>query len=227
MPNEPPGERPDQPDELARLPHGRHGLPPEFVAQNQSRRLLVALIRIVADQGYNAATITGIAEAAGVTTRTFYKYFESVEDCYLAAFDAAGELLAERLTAAYEGEDGWPLKVRAALAAALEFFAASPELARLLLTEPFVAGAAVSRRYQERLAQLAPFLAAGRDSSPQGATFPPSTERGLIGSIASQVGRKAGAGDAEGLPALLPDLTQFVLTPYLGAAEARRVALGE
>lgn len=227
MPSEPPGERADQPDELARLPHGRHGLPPEFVAQNQSRRLLVALIRIVAEGGYNAATITGIAETAGVTTRTFYKYFTSVESCYLAAFDAAADLLADRLAAAYGVEGDWPLQVRAALAAGLGFFAASPELARLLLTEPFVAGAAVSRRYQEQIARLAPFLAAGRELSPHGATFPATTERGLIGSIASQVGRKAGAGEAESLPDLLPDLTQFALTPYLGAGEARRVALGE
>jgi AcrR family transcriptional regulator len=226
VPSEPPGERPDQPDELARLPHGRHGLPPEFVAQNQSRRLLVALIRIIAEQGYNAATITGIAETAGVTTRTFYKYFESVENCYLTAFDAAVELVSDRLVGAYEAQEEWPLKVRAALAAALDFFAASPELARLLLTEPFVAGAAVSRRYQEQIARLAPFLAAGRELSPQGATFPSTTERGLIGSIASQIGRKAGNGHAESLPALLPDLTQFALTPYLGAAEARRVAVG-
>lgn len=226
MPSEPPGERADQPDELARLPHGRHGLPPEFVAQNQSRRLLVALIRIVAERGYNAATITGIAETAGVTTRTFYKYFKSVEGCYLAAFDAAVDLLAAGLVEAYGAETEWPLKVRAALAAALDFFAPSPELARLLLTEPFVAGAVVSRRYQEQVVRLAPFLAAGRELSPQGAAFPPTTERGLIGSIASQIGRKASAGEAETLPALLPDLTQFALTPYLGAAEARRVAVG-
>lgn len=227
MPSEPPGERPDQPDELARLPHGRHGLPPEFVAHNQSRRLLVALIRIVDEQGYNAATITGTAETAGVTTRTFYKYFESVEACFLAAFDIAADLLAARLAEAYEAEADWPLKVRAALAAGLDFFAASPAFARLLLTAPFVAGAAASRRYQEQVARLAPFLAAGRELSPQGAAFPPSTERGLIGSIASQVGRKAGAGEAESLPSLLADLTQFALTPYLGAAEARRVALHE
>jgi hypothetical protein len=43
--------------------------------------------------------------------------------------------------------------------------------------------------------------------------------------IASQVGRKASAGEADRLPELLPDLTQFALTPYLGAAEARRIAL--
>jgi AcrR family transcriptional regulator len=225
--SDPPGERPEQPDELARLPHGRHGLPPEFVAHNQSRRLLASLIGIVAEQGYNGATITAITDGAGVTTRTFYKYFDSVEACYLAAFDAVVELLAERLEAAWGEAEEWPAQVRGALAAALGFFADSPDLARLLLSEPFVAGPAISRRYQEEIARAAPFLAQGRKLSAEGPSFPASTERGLIGSIASQVGRKVSAGEARGLPGLLGDLTQFALTPYLGAAQARRVGLAK
>jgi AcrR family transcriptional regulator len=219
-----PGERPEQPDELARLPHGRHGLPPEFVAHNQSRRLLASLVGIVAKEGYNATTITAVTEGAGVTTRTFYKYFDSVEACYLAAFDTGVELLAERLVAAWTDAGDWPKQTRAALAAALEFFAASPELARLLLTEPFVAGPAISRRYQDEIGRLTPYLAEGRKLSAEGPSFPASTERGLLGSIASQIGRRAAAGQGEQLPGLLPDLTQFALTPYLGATEARRVA---
>jgi AcrR family transcriptional regulator len=222
--SDPPGERPEQPDDLARLPHGRHGLPPEFVAHNQSQRLLASLIGIVAEHGYDGATITGVTDGAGVTTRTFYKYFESVEQCYLAAFDAVAEMLGARLAEAWVGADEWPARVRAALGSALGFFAASPELARLLLTEPFVAGPTISRRYQEEIERLSPYLAEGRALSPEGASFPVTTERGLIGSIASQVGRKVSAGEADQLPKLLPDLTQFALTPYMGAAEARRVA---
>lgn len=224
MPSDPPGEIPEQPDDLARLPHGRHGLPPEFVERNQRNRLLAALIRAVAESGYNAVTITGVAEGAGVTTRTFYKYFESVEDCYLGAFDAAVDLLSQPLVDPYTSAAEWPEKVRAALAAGLDFFAASPELAKLLLTEPFVAGPNVSRRYQAEIARLAPFLREGRKLSAEAESFPETTERGLIGSIASQVGRKVSAGEAADLPKLLPDLTQFALSPYLGTAEARRIA---
>jgi AcrR family transcriptional regulator len=208
------------------LPHGRHGLPPEFVAHNQRQRLLASLIYTVADHGYNETTITRVIEGAGVTSRTFYKYFDSVEECYLAAFDAAFELLGERLAAAYGSAAQWPLKVRASLEALLAAFAASPELGRLCLVEPFVAGPAVSRRYQEALERLVPFLREGRELRTGTEPFPETTERGLLGSIASQIARKISAGDEE-LPALLPDLTQFALTPYLGAPEARRVALDD
>jgi AcrR family transcriptional regulator len=221
---DPPGERPEQPDDLARLPHGRHGLPPEFVERNQSQRLLASLIRNIAEHGYNATTITTITDGAGVTTRTFYKYFESVEACYLAAFDAVAAILADRLTAAWGSEEDWPMRVRAALTAVLELFSASPELATLLLSEPFVAGPAISHRYQGELGRLAVYLAQGRALSEQGNILPPTTERGLLGSIASQIARKVSAGEAEELPAMLPDLTQFALTPFLGAAAARKLS---
>ncbi len=227
MSSDPPREQPEQPDELARLPHGRHGLSAEFVAHNQSQRLLVSLIRSVASEGYDATTITAITDGAGVTTRTFYKYFDSVESCYLAAFDAAVELLAARLAEAYDSAPDWPLKIRAALAAALEFFSTSPELARLCLTVPFVAGPTIARHYQEQIERLVPFLREGRELSSEVDAFPETTERGLIGSIASQIGRKVSAGEAESLPELLADLVQFALAPYLGAETARRIALGD
>jgi AcrR family transcriptional regulator len=223
--SDPPGDTSELPDDLARLPHGRHGLPAEFVERNQRQRLLASLVRGVAEDGYNAVTITSLTEGAGVTTRTFYKYFESVEGCYLASFDLGVEELGESLAAAWSEDRPWPLRVRSAIAAALDFFAGSPALAALLLTEPFVAGQTISRHYQEQLARMVPYLREGRALAGDGDLLPETTERGLLGSLASQIGRKASAGEADQLPGLLPELTQFVLTPYLGPTEARRRSL--
>jgi len=202
-------------------------LPAEFVERNQRQRLLASLVRSLAEGGYNATTITVITDGAGVTTRTFYKYFQSVEECYLAAFDMAAGELGESLAVAWGDGGDWPPRIRASIYAALEFFAAASGLAALLLTEPFVAGQAVSRHYQDQLARLAPYLREGRTLSESGDDLPETTERGLLGSLASQIGRKAAAGEASTLPGSLGELTQFVLTPYLGSAEARRVALAK
>ncbi len=84
-----------QSPELARLPPGRHGLPRDFVVQNQRDRLTAGMIAVVAERGYHAATITGIAAAAGVSRRTFYAYFDSKEACYLATYDTIVEHLSE------------------------------------------------------------------------------------------------------------------------------------
>lgn len=225
MPSKPPEESAEYPDELARLPKGRHGLPPEFVAHNQRERLIASFTAVVAESGYEDTTITAITEGAGVSSGTFYKYFATIEECYAAAFDAALARFGEGLAGAYGSEREWPLQVRAALAAWLEFLAADPDVARLLTAEPFVAGPVIAERYKEAIDRATPYLSAGRELRPPDAEpLPPTTERGLLGAINSLVSRQVKAGRAESLSDLLPDLAQFALTPYLGAAEARRVA---
>lgn len=220
-----PGESPDAPDELARLPHGRHGLPPEFVAHNQRERLITAFIALIDEVGYDSATITATTEGAGVSSRTFYKYFKTVEDCYAAAFDLGLRRLGRVLREAFESEDEWPLQVCAALAAWLRYLAADPALARLLSVEPFVAGPAIAERYKVAIEQATPYLSPGRGLRPADADdLPPATERGLLGAINGLIARQVKAGRAESLEELLPDVVQFALTPYLGAAEARRLA---
>ena len=70
-----------------RLPPGRHGLPREFVAENQRERLLNGVVEAVAEHGYNATTIGKITDAAKISRRTFYEYFKDKEGCFLAAYE--------------------------------------------------------------------------------------------------------------------------------------------
>lgn len=222
----PPADSQYPPDELAQLPHGRHGLPPEFVDRNQRERLIASFTHLVGEVGYSGATITAIIEGASVSSRTFYKFFETVEDCCVAAFEKAVEDLRPILKAACEGEGEWPLRVRATIAAVLVDFAELPDVGRLLTVEPFVAGPRVATPHKDALEEMVPFLREGRELSAGGAALPPTMERGLLGALNARVGRLLIAGDAASLPELLSDLTQFVLTPYLGAAAAREAAFG-
>lgn len=219
-----PAENPHHPDELAQLPHGRHGLPPEFVEHNQRERLIASFTALVGEVGYSGATITAVTEGAGVASRTFYKYFETIDEVCVAAFEKGVEDLRPLIVAAYRGETDWPRRIRAVIAAFLAEFAAYPELARLLTAEPFVAGPELARMHKTAIEGLVPFLREGRNLRDGGEPLPETAERGLLGAVNSMIGRQATAGGGEELEDLLPDLTQFVLTPYLGAAEARRVA---
>jgi len=219
-----PAEKPHHPDELAQLPHGRHGLPPEFVERNQRERLIAAFVAVVGEVGYSGATITAVHEGAGVASRTFYKYFETVEDVCIAAFEKEVEDLRPLVAEAYRGEKEWPRRVRAVIAAILADFAEYPALARLLTAEPFVAGPEVARRHKVALEELVPFLREGRELRASAEPLPETAERGILGALNSMIARQVTGGRGEQLEVLLPDLTQFVLTPYLGAAAARRVA---
>ncbi|HWC07798.1 MAG TPA: TetR/AcrR family transcriptional regulator [Solirubrobacterales bacterium] len=210
---------------MAQLPHGRHGLPQEFVEHNQRERLIAAFTELVGEVGYNEVTISATTAGAAVSSRTFYTFFATIEECFLGAFEVALERLGPPLLEAFESEDEWPRGVRAGLARGLSLLSSDPATARLLTAEPFVAGSAVAERYKTALEAVTPYLRAGRKLRPEGAPdLPESTERGLLGAINGLVARKVNAGGASDLLDLLPDLTQFVLTPYLGAAAARELA---
>ena len=218
-----PQEDPELPDELARLPHGRHGLPAEFVEHNQRERLIASFTALVGESGYGEATIEAVTAGASVSSRAFYKYFETIEDCFAAAFEHAVERLEPPLAEAYRAESDWPAAIRAALRALLAEFTDDPDLARLLTAEPFVAGPQIARRHERLVERLVPYLRRGRQTHQDGDRLPEATERGLLGSANSLIARQALAG-ATDFTALLPDLVQFLLTPYLGPPEARRLA---
>ncbi len=217
---EPPGG--DAEPGLPRLPPGRHGLPRSFVAQNQRDRLTAGIIAAVAEHGYHETTITQIAAAAGVSRRTFYAYFSSKEECYLATYDVIAVHLAEAARAAASTHRDWPDRVRAQLAASLEFFAANPDLVRFYLIAPPRAGEQVAARYRLGASRVIAELTRGM---PPGARRPTQAiQNALAGGMAGLIVGKVRAGEGERLTELLPDLTELFLTPYLGREAASRAA---
>lgn len=208
---------------LARLPPGRHGLPRDFVAQNQRDRLAAGIIAAVSEFGYHETTITQIAAAAGVSRRTFYSYFNSKEECFVDAFDqiVAHVCNAARELAAARGE--WPEKVDARFAAALEVFAANPQLARFALAVPPRAGNEVTAHYRRALdaalAELLDGMPSGRVQAPS-----PAVQQSLIGGAVSLIVQRVEAGEEDRIGELRPDLVELFLTPFLGRAEAVAIA---
>lgn len=212
-------------EELGPLPAGRHGFSREQVAHHQRERLIAALAAAVAEKGYAAVTLADITREAKVSRRVFYANFEGKEQCFLAAFEVVVEHLRELIAAAVAPHEDWPAQAIAATRAALSFLAAEPDLARLCLVESRGAGPAVTASFNRAIGELAAPLRLGRGERPAGERpLPDSTEDTVIGSLVSLVHRKVAAGEAERLPDLLPDCVEFVLAPYLGAAEASRLS---
>jgi AcrR family transcriptional regulator len=211
-------------EELGPLPAGRHGFTPEQVAHNQYERLIAGFASAVAEHGYNAVTITHITKAAAVSRRVFYANFESKQECFLAAFDVVVDHVRALLGAAVESADDWPHRAIAAAREVLAFLASEPDLARLCLVESQSAGPVVAGRFHEAVRELVPPLQLGRSERPEERPLPPTTEESTVGALVSLASRKVGAGEARQLEQLLPDFTEFILSPYLGPAEAERLA---
>jgi len=207
-----------------RLPAGRHGLPREFVVQNQRERIVTALVDVVAERGYNATTVANITKAASVSRRTFYEHFDDKEACFLAAYEMVADHIAASMRAAAEAFEDWPQQVRAALATMLRFLAGEPELARLTMIEPIAAGGEIAARHRASMQGLVEILKAGRPEHGGGRPLPEATEEALVGGIVSLVIREISAGRTAQLEQLLPDLVELTLAPYVGAEQAERLA---
>jgi AcrR family transcriptional regulator len=212
------------PAELGPLPGGHHGLSREQILESQRERLLAAMAHEVSARGYRATTITEVVKFASVSTRDFYELFDGKEECFLAAFDAVRDHLTELITAATADEPDWPHEVVAALRAALEFFAAEPDLARLCLLESVSATPTIAIRFREAVLACVPALARGRAELADPDSLLPETENSIIGGAVSLATRSIVAGETEKLPDLLPDLTEFTLSPYLGAKRGAELA---
>jgi AcrR family transcriptional regulator len=208
--------------ERDRLPPGRHGLPRDFVAENQRERLLNGMVEAVAERGYNATTIGRIAAAAKISRRTFYEHFAGKEDCFLAAYEVIDEHVRGEMVAATEGEP-WPERVRARLAVLVDVLSRDPAVARFYLAEPLSAGGEIAVRYREAMRLVAELLRS--DEAPVGMDLE-LRDQALMGGVTALIRRRLDSGDAARLRELLPDLTELALVPWLGREEAKRYARG-
>lgn len=210
---------------MKRLPRGRHGLSPEFVAQNQRERLITGLTEVLYESGYQKTTVSLIGQRAAVSKSDFYKHFSSKDECFFAAYEAAIEHIRKQVLAACAArpQSEWPLRVRDAIASLLDLLTSEPELASISLVEGLRAGRGIYDRYQAAVESFVPYLREGAPPAPGGERVPAATDEAVIGGIASLLGRRVLAGEAEKLDKLLPDVLEFALTPYLGATEARRI----
>jgi AcrR family transcriptional regulator len=128
-------------EETRPLPRGRHRLSRETVEESQRRRILDAIVELVARDGYAHTTVGEIAAQAGVSRSTFYEQFKSKEDCFRVAYDdvAARLIAAIREAAAPLGDDP-PARLAAGIERYLDWSAEHPAAAATFVIEIHRAG---------------------------------------------------------------------------------------
>jgi AcrR family transcriptional regulator len=110
-------------------------LEPLLRERPQRAKLLEAMVRVVAQKGYEAATVADAVKLARVSRGTFYELFESKEACLAAAYRAGMDVLAARVSEAIRGAESWRKELRLGLRAYLESFDEDPLFARVYLLE--------------------------------------------------------------------------------------------
>lgn len=197
----------------------------EFVAAHKRRRMMDAMAGLSAELGYEATKIADIVRRAGVARKTLYDNFDGKEALFLATFDALLVEVKETIEAGCRSaDDVWAKRVENGLEALLEFLAQRPALARLGMVEVLSATPAASARYNAAIQEFVELL---RRSTPEDPSLPGTIEEALVGGVAWILHQQIRAGKTAQALELLPELSDFVLSPYHGVAELGAQPRGE
>jgi AcrR family transcriptional regulator len=125
------------------------------VLDRETRRqsILDAATTVFARKGYRHASVADIIETAGIARGTFYLYFQSKQEIFLALIDRWFEDLTRHLDESVDlpcSTHEFACQKRAGLRGAFEFFRERRELALIVLRE----AVAIDDRFEERMEQL-------------------------------------------------------------------------
>jgi AcrR family transcriptional regulator len=199
----------------------RPELPREFVAGHKRRRMMDAIAELTADQGYEATKIADIVRKAAVARKTLYDNFDGKEDLFLSAVDATMGEMRAAVEEACERTDSPEEQIVAGLEALLEFVAEHPAATRMCMVESISATRSSARLYDAGMRDFVQLL---RNSGLDGSDLPETIEESLVGGVAWIVQQQIRRGEGERAGELLPELSQFVLSPYLGVGKPRETA---
>jgi AcrR family transcriptional regulator len=194
------------------LTAGPHGLDPALVEQIQRERVLEATSSVVAEIGYQAATIGKILARARISKITFYELFDNKEQCFLAAYDDALAQAFARIEQACVAEARGPAQQRlgAALDALLDFLAEEPAVAKLCVVEVLAAGPAGRERRAATMDRFAAMMEAFLAEIRPGNDLGPIAARALVGG-AEEVVFSAVERNEPDLPALAAEIADIQL----------------
>ncbi len=220
------------------------------VSEVQRARILGAMVRVVAEQGVSATTVSRVVKHASVSRRTFYELFSGCEDCFLAVFDEAvqrasriaSDAVADATVTAPSPRGTWREQVRAGLGALLGFFEEEPALGRLLVVDALGAGPQVLESRARVLETLAGIVDRGRDEGKRGrgraaspssssgssslpsSSSPPLTAEGTVGAVLAVIHARMTQSEEgrRSLTQLLNPLMGMIVLPYLGQAAAAK-----
>ena len=194
---------------------GRHAPPPEVRLPLQRQRLLQAAAAEFASVGYAGASAESISRRAGMSKATFYEHFGNKEDCIVALFDRAAEVIGGAMIDAARAAGGDArLRMRAGVRAFLAALAEHPEYGQTLLVEIIGAGPEAARRRDEILGGFAAVLDAENSEAARRGQVrrfaSPHDAFAVVGAINELVSRHVRLGEPADVLELAPVIDRLI-----------------
>lgn len=196
---------------------GRHAPPPEVRLPLQRERLLNAAAAEFAEHGYAGASSESISRRAGMSKATFYEHFDNKEECIIALFDMAAEVIARAMAAAARsaGQGDAAERMKAGTRAFLTALAQHPEFAQTLLVEIIGAGPRAAQRRDQIMQQFAELLDAENAAAARRGLIvrfaSPHDPFAVVGAITELVSRQVRLGEPKDVLELAPVIDRLIV----------------
>jgi AcrR family transcriptional regulator len=181
----------------------------------QRQRLYQAAARVFARLGYAEATAESIAREAGMSKATFYEHFSNKEECILALFDRAAEVVLRAMAAAAQGAGDDPVeRLKAGTRAFLREVATHPEASQTLLVEIIGAGPEAARRRDQIMQAFAAVMNAENAAAARTGLIPrfgsPHDAYAIVGAITELASRQVRLGEPKDVRDLEPVIERLI-----------------
>jgi AcrR family transcriptional regulator len=185
----------------------------------ERERLRYAVAAVVAEHGYERATVTRVAERAGLPPAALDALSADMAGCLLAAYDDAVDHILSLIAGASSAGGTPQERFRLGLGAFLRFCVYEPELAHMCLVDVNAAGSPSLARRSDAIKRIARLIeseapARGpRPAEPDEAAPADMPERQptlvalmLVGAVHHLAGTRVAAGQAGQLTQLAPEI---------------------
>jgi AcrR family transcriptional regulator len=187
------------------------------------RRILDAIVAVVARRGYDRTTVSRVLAEAEVAEAVFSEHFHDKHDCFMQAIDELMGAAERRAREQFERPVVWSQRVCETLSLLLGALANDPDGARVIFVEMLCAGPAPQERHRRALSLFVSLMEEGRSHAGE-ARLPAQISEAVVGGIASILHRRVLQGETATLPSLHGDLAYFALLPYLDEERALKEA---
>jgi AcrR family transcriptional regulator len=194
------------------------------VREDERERILEAVARLAAAEGYRQLTVPRIRSVAGVSRKRFDEHFEDIQGCFVAALERLSErALANAVTAGLAARS-WPGGLHRAVCALCADIGTDPVLARLGFVEVFAPGPDGMLCRERVIAGVAESF---RASAPAGQRPSELAAEASVGAVWGVVHHHIALGRAHQLPRITGVLSYLALAPAIGAERAVEAIVAE
>jgi AcrR family transcriptional regulator len=193
-------------------------------ADSERERVLLATAEVWSERGYDGLSVSGICSRAGIDETEFRALFPDVEAAAKAAIEVPLAAVVEVVAELYSPDRSEAESYAMAIVGILELMATNPAYADVVcITGRQMAPPGVHSLYKTGHQVLVAMLERLWENSSLSEKPAPAGQAALGGAEAV-VRREIVAGRYERLPDLAPDFVYAATVPFLGIAEAQRLA---